>query len=104
MPERTTIRRAERARKQGKSPATQAGAFVKEEMDHVKQGKHGVSSKKQAIAIALSKARRSGVKLAPPKKGKTVQKTEIPAARAGSTGTKKSGSSAASSKSRKKSK
>ncbi|PYQ51180.1 MAG: hypothetical protein DMF59_08710 [Acidobacteria bacterium] len=69
MPEKETIRRARRDRAQGKAPSTQAGEFVREEMEHVRRGKHGARSTKQAIAIGLSKARRSGVKLAPPKGG-----------------------------------
>ncbi len=63
MPEKQTIRRARRAKAQGKRPMTQAGAFVKEEMEHVKRGKHGAKSRAQAIAVGLSKARRSGVKV-----------------------------------------
>ncbi len=66
MPEQETIRRAERDKQQGKSPSTQAGEFVREEMDHVRQGVHGARSTKQAIAIGLSKARRAGVDLPPP--------------------------------------
>jgi len=66
MPEKRTIEAARRARRQGKRPTTQAGAFVREEIHHVREGKHGVRSTKQAIAIGLSKARRAGVKLGPP--------------------------------------
>ncbi len=66
MPEQETIRRAERDKQEGKSPSTQAGEFVREEMDHVRQGVHGVRSTKQAIAIGLSKARRAGIDLPPP--------------------------------------
>lgn len=69
MPERETIRRAREDAREGKSPSTQAGEFVHEEMEHVRQGKHGARSTRQAIAIGLSKARRAGVKLPPPKKG-----------------------------------
>src|SRR4051812_2891924 len=69
MPERETIKRAKRDKRQGKSASTQAGEFVREEMHHVREGKHGARSAKQAIAIGLSKARRAGVKLAPPEKG-----------------------------------
>src|SRR3954471_23181803 len=69
MPEKRTIQKARKAARQGKAPTTQAGAFVEEEIRHVRQGKHGARSAKQAIAIGLSKARRSGVKLKPPKKG-----------------------------------
>ncbi|OCZ59680.1 ku family containing domain-containing protein [Achromobacter xylosoxidans] len=68
MPERKTLQRAARDKKQGKSPSTQAGEFVREEIDHVREGKHGVRSTKQAIAIGLSKARRAGVALPSPKK------------------------------------
>ena len=67
MPEKATRERAQRARRQGKAPTTQAGAFVREEIEHVREGKHGARSAKQAIAIGLSKARRAGVRLKPPK-------------------------------------
>jgi hypothetical protein len=67
MPSKTTIEKARKARRQGKAPTTQAGEFVKEEMRHAKQGKHPVRSKKQAVAIGLSKARRAGVKVPGPK-------------------------------------
>jgi hypothetical protein len=63
MPERETMQRARQDAREGKSPSTQAGEFVKEEMDHIREGKHGARSAKQAIAIGLSKARRAGVKL-----------------------------------------
>src|SRR5438094_335116 len=66
MPGKETIRRAKRDAAQGKAPTTQAGEFVREEIHHVREGKHGARSPKQAIAIGLSKARRSGVKLPPP--------------------------------------
>jgi hypothetical protein len=69
MPEKRAIRRARKDAQEGKAPTTQAGEFVREEMDHIGQGKHGARSAKQAIAIGLSKARRAGVKLAPPGKG-----------------------------------
>jgi hypothetical protein len=75
MPEKNTLQRARRDRRQGKAPSTQAGEFVREEIEHVRRGKHGVRSTKQAIAIGLSKARRAGVKLPPPKKGKTSATT-----------------------------
>lgn len=68
MPEKRTIQRARRAKRQGKAATRQAGEFVKEEMDHMKRGKHRVKSRKQAIAIGLSKARKAGVKV--PKRGK----------------------------------
>jgi hypothetical protein len=70
MPEKETLERAEEDRREGKAPSTQAGEFVREEMDHIREGKHGARSARQAIAIGLSKARRSGVALAPPKGGK----------------------------------
>jgi len=66
MPEQKTLARARRDRRQGKAPSTQAGEFVREEMHHIREGKHGARSAKQAIAIGLSKARRSGVDLPPP--------------------------------------
>jgi hypothetical protein len=69
MPEKETIRRARRDKAQGKAPSTQAGEFVREEMEHIRGGKHGARSTKQAIAIGLSKARRAGVNLRPPKTG-----------------------------------
>jgi hypothetical protein len=74
MPEKETKRRAARDKRQGKAKSTQAGEFVREEMHHVREGKHGARSTKQAIAIGLSKARRSGVKLAPPKRAKAKTK------------------------------
>lgn len=66
MPEKRTLKRARAAKRAGMSPSTQAGAFVHEEIEHVREGKHGARSAKQAIAIGLSKARRAGVKLGPP--------------------------------------
>ena len=69
MPERETLERAREDAREGKSPSTQAGEFVREEMHHIREGKHGAASTKQAIAIGLSKARRAGVKLAAPKEG-----------------------------------
>jgi hypothetical protein len=69
MPEKGTLEKAQQDANEGKSPSTQAGEFVHEEIEHVKEGKHGARSTKQAIAIGLSKARRAGVKLAPPKAG-----------------------------------
>lgn len=65
MPEKKTLAKAGRAKREGKAPSTQAGAFVEEEMEHAKEGKHRVKSRKQAIAIGLSKARRAGVKVPP---------------------------------------
>ena len=82
MPEHETIERARQDKREGKSPTTQAGEFVREEMHHVREGKHGARSTKQAIAIGLSKARRAGVDLPPPKKGQTSERTRKSAARA----------------------
>jgi Family of unknown function (DUF6496) len=70
MPDQKTIERAREDKREGKSPSTQAGEFVREEMDHIREGKHGARSTKQAIAIGLSKARRAGVKLPPPEAGR----------------------------------
>src|SRR5438552_9435855 len=81
MPEEETLERAKEDKRQGKAASTQAGEFVKEEIDHIREGKHGARSTKQAIAIGLSKARRAGVKLAPPKKGTTSEKTRRQAER-----------------------
>jgi len=81
MPEKETLRRAEEDKREGKSPSTQAGEFVREEMHHIREGKHGAKSTKQAIAIGLSKARRSGVELKPPKKGQASAKTRASAER-----------------------
>jgi len=75
MPEKKTIERARAAKREGKAPTTQAGEFVREEIEHIREGKHGARSTKQAIAIGLSKARRAGVDLPPPKEGKTTEKT-----------------------------
>jgi Family of unknown function (DUF6496) len=69
MPEEETLERAHEAEREGKAPSTQAGEFVREEIEHVRQGKHGARSARQAIAIGLSKARRAGVKLPPPRTG-----------------------------------
>jgi hypothetical protein len=66
MPEKRTLKKARAAKRAGKSPTTQAGEFVHEEIEHVREGKHGARSAKQAIAIGLSKARRAGIKLPPP--------------------------------------
>lgn len=75
MPEEETLRRAEHDREEGKSASTQAGEFVREEMHHVREGKHGARNTRQAIAIGLSKARRAGVDLQPPKEGTTSEAT-----------------------------
>src|SRR6187399_537701 len=84
MPEKETIEKAREDKREGKSPSTQAGEFVREEIHHVREGKHGARSTKQAIAIGLSKARRSGVKLAPPGRGakSTTRKSAASASRA----------------------
>lgn len=81
MPEKETLERAREDAREGKSPSTQAGEFVREEMHHIREGKHGAASPQQAIAIGLSKARRSGVKLPPPKAGKTSARTRSQAQR-----------------------
>ena len=81
MPEESTIERAEEDKREGKSPSRQAGEFVREEMDHIREGKHGARSPQQAIAIGLSKARRAGVKLPPPKKGRVKESTRQSAER-----------------------
>jgi Family of unknown function (DUF6496) len=74
MPERETIERAREDAREGKAPSTQAGEFVREEIHHIREGKHGASSPKQAIAIGLSKARRAGVKLGTPKGPASLRK------------------------------
>jgi hypothetical protein len=79
MPEKETIERAREDAREGKAPSTQAGEFVREEMHHVREGKHGAASPQQAIAIGLSKARRAGVKLPPPRKGRTSASTRAKA-------------------------
>jgi hypothetical protein len=81
MPEEQVVERAKRDKEQGKSPSTQAGEFVREEMHHVREGKHGAQSPQQAIAIGLSKARRAGVDLPAPKRGTVSSKTRAQAAR-----------------------
>jgi hypothetical protein len=81
MPENRTLERARRDKRQGKKSTTQAGEFVREEMHHIREGKHGARSTQQAIAIGLSKARRAGVKLKPPKEGAASQRTRMQAAR-----------------------
>jgi len=81
MPEQETLERAERDKREGKSPSTQAGRFIREEMHHIREGKHGAASPQQAIAIGLSKARRAGVKLGPSKKGRNSGKVRRQAQR-----------------------
>lgn len=75
MPERKTLERAKQDKREGKAPSTQAGEFVREEIHHIREGKHGARSPQQAIAIGLSKARRAGVDLKPPARGKTSDRT-----------------------------
>jgi hypothetical protein len=81
MPEKKTIERAKKDKREGKSPSTQAGEFVREQIEHVREGKHGARSPEQAIAIGLSEARRAGVDLPPPKKGTTSEATRKQAER-----------------------
>jgi hypothetical protein len=75
VPNKETIERARRDAREGKSASTQAGEFVREEIEEIRAGKHGARSAKQAIAIGLSKARRAGVDLPPPKKGRVSEQT-----------------------------
>lgn len=77
MPEKKTVERARRAKRSGKAPTTQAGEFVREEIEHVREGKHGARSAKQAIAIGLSKARRAGIKLGPNPKRTTKRRKPV---------------------------
>jgi hypothetical protein len=81
MPEKKTIERARRDKRAGKSVSTQAGEFVREEIEHIRKGEHGARSTRQAIAIGLSKARRAGVKLPPPEKGAQSEKVRRQARR-----------------------
>jgi hypothetical protein len=81
MPEKDTLKRAMNKKRRGKKPSTQAGEFVREEMHHIGEGKHRARSTKQAIAIGLSKARRGGVNLPPPKKGQASERTRTQAKR-----------------------
>ncbi len=80
MPEKRTVEKARKAKRAGKAPSTQAGEFVREEIRHIRRGKHGARSTQQAIAIGLSKARRAGVALPAPKKGKAKASTRKSAA------------------------
>ena len=81
MPEKRTLEEARAAKRAGKSPTTQAGAFVHEEIEHVREGKHGARSTEQAIAIGLSKARRAGIKLPPAPKRKTPRRPRAASSR-----------------------
>jgi hypothetical protein len=95
MPEKDVVEQAKEDLKEGKSPSTAAGEFVHEEIEHVREGKHGARSPQQAIAIGLSKARRAGIPLPPPKAGKTSKATRASAERdyrKGQSGTKKKAS------------
>ncbi len=103
MPWKTTLERAKEDKREGKAPTTQAGEFVREEMENIRRGKHGARSTRQAIAIGLSKARRAGVDLKPPKKGRASEKTRKSAERdyrKGHSAKKKSSSSSTRSRSR----
>src|SRR6185437_14405960 len=82
MPDKETMEAAREDLREGKSPSTAAGEFVREEIDHVREGKHGARSTKQAIAIGLSKARRAGIDLPPPAKGEASEETRASAKRA----------------------
>src|ERR1700760_83512 len=81
MPEKSTVEKAREDLREGKSPSTAAGEFVHEEIEHVREGKHGARSPQQAIAIGLSKARRAGAPLPPPAKGRTSESTRKSAER-----------------------
>src|SRR6266567_7465025 len=83
MPEKRTVKRARKDARAGKASTTQSGEFVREEMHHIRQGKHGARNTKQAIAIGLSKARRAGVKLGPNPSGKTTKATNASQPRSG---------------------
>lgn len=91
MPEKETLERAREDAQEGKAPSTQAGEFVREEIEHIREGKHGARSTEQAIAIGLSKARRAGVELPPPKKGTVSEKTRAQAVRETAKGQEGSG-------------
>jgi hypothetical protein len=80
MPDMTTLARVRRDKREGKSKSTQAGEFVREEIEHVREGKHGARSARQAIAIGLSKARKAGIDV--PRKGASKKKTSAPRKRA----------------------
>jgi uncharacterized protein DUF6496 len=86
MPEKRTVEKARRAKRAGKAATTQAGEFVREQVRKIRRGKHGTRSSKQAVAIGLSKARRAGVKLPPPRRGKAKPATRKSAAYAYSAG------------------
>ena len=98
MPDKDVVERAKKDLSEGKSPSTAAGEFVRREVEHVREGKHGARSPQQAIAIGLSEARRAGIPLRPPKKGQTPEKTRRAAERAYEAGQEKRTSRAASRK------
>jgi hypothetical protein len=100
MPTKVTIQRARQDAREGKSPSTQAGEFVRAEIDRIRQGKHGARSAKQAIAIGLSEARRAGVKLPPPKKGQASEAVRKRAQRDSEKGSKQEKPSPARSRAR----
>lgn len=100
MPNQTTVRKAKQDLRAGKKPSTAAGEFVHEEIEHVRRGKHGARSPKQAIAIGLNEARRAGVPLKPPKRGKTSAKTRKSAERAYKKGQSQPGKKASPQRSR----
>lgn len=89
MPEKKTIERAKQDAREGKAPTTQAGEFVREEFEHIREGKHGARNTKQAIAIGLSKARRAGIKLPPPPGGKAETPSKLEPSRKRSQATTK---------------
>lgn len=89
MPEKRTVEKAKQALREGKSPKTAAGEFVREEIEHVREGKHGARSAEQAIAIGLAKARRAGVPVPPPEAGQTSESTRRSARRDYETGQRK---------------
>jgi hypothetical protein len=86
MPSKQALERARRDRREGKAPSTQAGEFVREEIEHIRKGEHGARSSQQAIAIGLSKARRAGVPLKPPRAGRVAPRTQRSAERDYATG------------------
>jgi hypothetical protein len=87
MPNKSTVEKARADLKAGKSPTTAAGEFVREEIEHVREGKHGARSPEQAIAIGLSKARRAGIPLKPPPKKRGAKKTSRRSSRKAASGT-----------------
>lgn len=100
MPEKRTLERAKQKLRQGKSPSSAADEFVREEIEHVRSGKHGASSEKQAIAIGLAKARRAGVPLPPRKESTSEARTRRSLERAYQAGQKKRKAGASSRKRR----